>query len=68
MASLRDLRVARGWTQPQLAKRVGASVRSVKSWEAGESRPLPVYAARLARTFGVFPEFGRTDVPAGGGQ
>ena len=65
MTSLRDLRLARGWTQPQLAKRAGASVRSVKSWEKGESRPLPIYLARLARVFGEEPEFGRSDVPTG---
>ena len=41
------------WTQAGLAQRVGASVRSVKAWEAGESVPRPFYRQRLAKALGV---------------
>jgi ribosome-binding protein aMBF1 (putative translation factor) len=41
------------WTQAALADRVGASVRSVKAWEAGESVPRPFYQQRLAKVLGV---------------
>jgi ribosome-binding protein aMBF1 (putative translation factor) len=41
------------WTQAGLAMRVGASVRSVKAWEAGDSVPRPFYQRRLAKALGV---------------
>jgi transcriptional regulator with XRE-family HTH domain len=41
------------WTQAALARKVGASVRSVKAWEAGESVPRPFYRQRLAKELGV---------------
>jgi ribosome-binding protein aMBF1 (putative translation factor) len=41
------------WTQVGLAQKVGASVRSVKAWEAGDAVPRPFYRRRLAKVFGV---------------
>ena len=41
------------WTQTALAKKVGASVRSVKAWEAGTATPRPFYRRRLAQALGV---------------
>jgi DNA-binding XRE family transcriptional regulator len=41
------------WTQAGLAHMVGASVRSVKAWEAGDTVPRPFYRRRLARVLGV---------------
>jgi hypothetical protein len=44
------------WTQAGLARKVGASVRSVKAWKAwkaGESVPRPFYRQRLAKELGV---------------
>lgn len=41
------------WTQVGLARMVGASVRSVKAWEAGDTVPRPFYRRRLAKAFGV---------------
>jgi hypothetical protein len=32
---------------------VGASVRSVKAWDAGESVPRPFYRQRLTKELGV---------------
>jgi ribosome-binding protein aMBF1 (putative translation factor) len=43
----------RQWTQAGLAQKVGASVRSVKAWEAGDAVPRPYYRRRLARVLGV---------------
>jgi ribosome-binding protein aMBF1 (putative translation factor) len=41
------------WTQIGLARKVGASVRSIKAWEAGDTVPRPFYRRRLAKTLGV---------------
>ncbi|HVC42160.1 MAG TPA: helix-turn-helix transcriptional regulator [Candidatus Saccharimonadales bacterium] len=41
------------WTQAGLARKVGASVRSVKAWEAGATVPRPFYRRRLAKALGV---------------
>jgi DNA-binding XRE family transcriptional regulator len=41
------------WTQAGLARMVGASIRSVKAWEAGDAVPRPFFRRRLAHVFGV---------------
>jgi ribosome-binding protein aMBF1 (putative translation factor) len=41
------------WTQAGLAAKVGASVRSVKAWEAGATVPRLFYRRRLAKALGV---------------
>jgi len=41
------------WTQAGLAQKVGASVRSVKAWEAGDTLPRLFYRRRLAKALGV---------------
>jgi DNA-binding XRE family transcriptional regulator len=41
------------WTQIGLAHKVGASVRSVKAWEAGDTVPRLFYRRRLAKVLGV---------------
>jgi ribosome-binding protein aMBF1 (putative translation factor) len=41
------------WTQAGLARKVGASVRSVKAWEAGDAVPRLFYRRRLAKALGV---------------
>ncbi|MHB8489320.1 MAG: helix-turn-helix transcriptional regulator [Candidatus Dormibacteria bacterium] len=41
------------WTQAGLARKVGASLRSVKAWEAGATVPRPFYRRRLAKALGV---------------
>ena len=43
----------RDWTQAGLARMVGASLRSVKAWEAGDAVPRSFYRQRLAKAFGV---------------
>lgn len=36
---LRDLRLRSGWTQVELAERLGASKQAVSAWEAGRALP-----------------------------
>jgi DNA-binding XRE family transcriptional regulator len=43
----------RQWTQAGLARAVGASLRSVKAWEAGDAVPRSFFRQRLAKAFGV---------------
>jgi ribosome-binding protein aMBF1 (putative translation factor) len=44
---------ASDWTQAGLARKVGASVRSVKAWEAGDAVPRLFFRRRLAKVLGV---------------
>jgi putative transcriptional regulator len=50
---LAEARTAKGWTQQQLADRVGASRQTVISLERGRYNPSIILAFRLARTFGI---------------
>lgn len=40
---------SQGWTDAQIAAAIGASMRAVVRWAAGDTRPLPVYEANLSR-------------------
>jgi transcriptional regulator with XRE-family HTH domain len=42
-------RIYRGFTQAEIAMRLGVNPNTVCGWEAGRSFPRPVHAARLAR-------------------
>lgn len=42
-----ELRSA-GWTTIKIATTIGASLREVTRWAAGDTRPLPVYERLLA--------------------
>ena len=39
MPTIRELREANGWTQEQLAERVGTHANTVARWERGEVEP-----------------------------
>ena len=54
MHPIKRYRIARGWTQRELAQRVGVSVNAVQAWESG-SRIRPGNLARLAEVLGVDP-------------
>ncbi|MCW5891619.1 MAG: helix-turn-helix transcriptional regulator [bacterium] len=45
---IRALRQRCGWSQEELAVRVGARAATVGRWERGGQRPLRVYCLRLA--------------------
>ena len=51
--SLRALRLAQGWTQLDLAQRLGTSQAMVSKWEAGHGDMQLSTVRALARTFGV---------------
>lgn len=50
---LRESRVAAGWTQAELAERVGVSRKTINTVENGVFIPSTVLALKLARSFGV---------------
>jgi putative transcriptional regulator len=50
---LEELRAQKGWTQQELAERVGVSRQTIISLERGRYSPSIQLAFRLARQFGV---------------
>ena len=48
---IQQLRIARGWTQGELAKQLGISEKAVKNWESGISKPSIGNAIGLAQIF-----------------
>lgn len=38
---------AQGWTMSQIARAVGASLREVSRWSAGDTRPLRIYESLI---------------------
>lgn len=52
-SKLIQLRRAKGWTQAELAERVGVTPRTVRWWESGNRMPRLNQAAALARVLGV---------------
>jgi putative transcriptional regulator len=49
---LRESRVAAGWTQAELAERVGVSRKTINTVENGVFIPSTVLALKLARALG----------------
>lgn len=54
--SLREARVAAGWTQAELAERVGVSRKTINTVENGIFVPSTVLALKLARALGMSVE------------
>ncbi len=52
-ARIRRLRVARGWTQEQLAERAGVHYKYLGDVERGMRNPALFNIARIARALGV---------------
>lgn len=50
---LRVLRAERGWSQAELAGRIGVSRQAVNAVETGKHDPSLTLAFRLARLFGL---------------
>src|SRR6059058_5273456 len=62
---LRLERESRGWSQEDLAEKVGTSQKVVSRWERGESTPLPYYRQKLCQLFGRnLAELGFLDEPS----
>lgn len=54
---IKALREARGWTQAELARRMGITRNGVNSWEQGLSTPSPACIVDLAKTFSVSTDY-----------
>ncbi len=53
---LREARVAAGWTQAELAERVGVSRKTINTVENGVFVPSTVLALKLAKALGMSVE------------
>ena len=53
MNRLKELRQAKKLTQKELAQNIGAGLRTIQTWENGESSIKPDKAEKLADFFGV---------------
>ena len=53
---IRFARLIKRWTQERLAKEVGCTRQSVQGWEAGNHKPSPVIANKLAAVLGCSEE------------
>lgn len=53
MRTIRQLREERGWTQLELALKIGVTPITVYNWERGRSEPKVSQFRSLARVFGV---------------
>ena len=60
---LRELRAARGWSQADLAGKLGVSRQSVNALETGRYDPSLPLAFRIARLFDAAIEDIFTDAP-----
>jgi len=54
---IKALRTARGWTQAELARKLGVTRNGVNSWEQGLSMPSPAYLVELAKVFSVSTDY-----------
>jgi transcriptional regulator with XRE-family HTH domain len=53
MKTIKQLREGRGWTQLELAIKLGVQPMTVSAWERGRSDPSAVKLRDLARVFEV---------------
>jgi len=51
--TIRELRAAQGWTQLELANRLGVTPSTVYSWERGRYEPKASKLRAIAQAFGV---------------
>jgi len=54
---IKSLRTARGWTQADLARRLGITPNGVNSWAQGLSMPSPAFLVELAKVFSVSTDY-----------
>jgi|SRR5215211_1315514 len=53
MATIRELRQARGWTQFELALKVGVQPQAIYLWESGRRIPQVPQVRKLGELFGL---------------
>ena len=62
--AIKHARLARSWTQSQLAEHIGSSLDAVKKWEAGTRGFSCFFRQRLCETLGLdLAAFGRAEQP-----
>lgn len=67
LIALRKIREDKGWTQPDLAKRIGVSFETISRWERGEKEPRKQHRDKLAKVTGIpFHKLLADSVQAGG--
>ena len=54
---IRELRCACGWSQVELAKRLGLSKQTVSNWENDNIQPSIEMLVRLAKVFNVSTDY-----------
>lgn len=54
---IQELRVAFGWSQVELAKRLGVAKQTVSNWENENIQPSIEMLVRLARQFNVTTDY-----------
>lgn len=54
---IRELRCACGWSQVELAKRLGLSKQTVSNWENDNIQPSIEMLMRLSKVFGVSTDY-----------
>ena len=54
---IKSLRTSHGWTQAELARRLGITRNGVNAWEQALSTPSPAYLVELANLFSVSVDY-----------
>jgi transcriptional regulator with XRE-family HTH domain len=54
---IKALRIQKGLTQTEIAKRLRITKNSVNAWESGSSSPSLIHLARLVQIFGVSTDY-----------
>jgi transcriptional regulator with XRE-family HTH domain len=67
MATIRELRLQRGWSQNDLAVRVGVHPQAVYHWERGSRTPQVPQMRKLGELFGLCSDVIELVTPATGG-
>ncbi len=60
---IRNFRLARKWTQAELATKLGTTPQSVSRWERGDDEPRLVLVSKMASVFGVPVEYFLENAP-----
>jgi transcriptional regulator with XRE-family HTH domain len=48
---LKYFRKAKGWTQEELARRLGVTLNTVQRWEMGKTKPSPLAKEKIDTVF-----------------
>lgn len=62
-----NMRKARGWSQEELAERIGVTRQAVSRWESGAAKPDADKLIAVCDLFGVSADYLLRDIPGGTG-